>query len=341
MQEQAPAPNSVLLAPVEEKAPVQQEQVPLAQAPVDKSPAPSEPEIPAKQEQAAVHEPAPVATSKAQLNGGFNIVNQSTSVIPVPPGSPVEKQELAASTEQGGSADVEVYVLSGKGLRRPNRVADQSNGELSAVLDSDDFAKAAARYDTVACVGLGSRGTGLSTQDIKRLIDSRAVQLCGIIARKPYVSANTKLYGLPLGQQLDSTPSEKERAQKSLIIIGIKNAKGDLADAPVQKKMVSEIIRGGKIANFPLGKYSEVVSGNELRYIEVKNGSATKNKPIKSYIVKPGYVPLHEASRRSVAAHHKRCGASTASQVARKKVSRSQATGAAKHHGCGLFDFPF
>ena len=347
VQEQAPAvaPAPVLPAPVEAKAPVHQEQVPIpAQAPVEKTPALSEQKAAAGQEQSAVHEPVPPATAKAVLAGGFDIVNQSTSVIPVAAGSSVEKQELAAATEKGGSADVEIYVLSGKGLRRPNRVVDPSNDELSAVLGSDDFAKAAARYDTVACVGLGWRNTGLSTQDIKRLIDHRAVQLCGIIARKPYVSANTKLYGLPLGQQMDSAPSEKERAQKSLIIVGIKNAKGDLADAAVQKKMVSEIIRGGKIANFPLGKYSEVASGNELRYIEVKNGSATKNRPIKSSTVKPGYGPLQEAHRHSLAAHHKRCGASSASRalpISGKKVSRSQASGEARHHGCGIFDFPF
>jgi len=179
-----------------------------------------------------------------------------------------------------------------------------------------------------------------------RLIDNRAVHLCGIIARKPYVSMNTKLYGLPLGQQLASAPSEKE---KVLIIIGIKNAKGDLADAAVQKKMVSEIIRGGKIANFPLSNYSEIASGKELRYIEVRGGKGSyKNRPIKSSTVKPGYASQHEGHRQSFSAHHKRCGASAGSRtlpMAHKKVSRSKAHAEASvsrmHRGCGIFDFPF
>ena len=33
----------------------------------------------------------------------------------------------------------------------------------------------------------------------------------------------------------------------------------------MQKKMISEIIHGDKIANIPLAKYSEVASGKELR----------------------------------------------------------------------------
>ncbi len=216
---------------------------------------------------------------------------------------------------------------------------------MSAVLDSDAFAKAAARYDTVACVELGSRGTGLSAREITRLIDNRAVELCGIIARKPYISANTKLYGLPLGQQMDSARPEKERARRSLIIIGLKNTKGDLTDAAVQKKMISEIIRGGKIVNFPLSAYSEVASGKELRYIEVKG--ANNNRPIKSSAVKPGYA-FQQDVQRLLPARHKRCGAGGASRtpiIRSKKNSRTHAnaetSGRKTHPGCGLFDFPF
>jgi hypothetical protein len=315
----------------------------------EEAPVLSEPKAPARQEEAALQAPTSSAASKAQPAGGFKIVSQSASVISVPAASPFEKQQFTASTENGGSAEVEVYVLPKKvvrSLRRSKRVVDQSNGgaELSAVLGSDAFAKAAALYDTVACVGLGSR-TGPSTQEITRLIDNRAVQLCGIIARKPYVSSNTKLYGLLLGQQMRSTRPETERTQKSLIIIGLRNTKGDLTDATVQKKMVSEIIRGGKIANLPLSNYSEVASGKELSYIEVKGGN--NNRPIKSSAVKPAYALQREIQRLS-SARHKRCGASAAHRthlIGSKKVSRSHAnaetSGRKTHSGCSLFDFPF
>ena len=367
MKEPAPAPAQVAPPLVETKAPAEHDQVPaaVAKAPVpamaergsapalaavEEVPALSEPKAPATQEQVAVQAPAPAAVSEEQPAGGFKIISQSASVISVPAASPVKKQEFAASTENGGSAEVEVYVLSnkaGRSLRRSNCVVDQSNGraEVSAVLDSDAFAKAAALYDTVACVGLGSRSTGLSPQEITRLIDYRAVQLCGIIARKPYVSTNTKLYGLPLGQQMELARPENESAQKSLIIIGLKNTKGDLTDAAVQKKMVSEIIRGGKIANFPLSNYSEVASGKELRYIEVKGGNS--NRPIKSSVVKPGYAIQREI-HKLFSARHKRCGASSPHRthlIGSKKISRSHAnaetSGSKTHSGCGLFDFPF
>ena len=315
-------------------------------ATVEEAPVLSEPKAPARQEQAAVQAPAaPSAASKAQPAGGFKIISQSASVISFPAASPVEKQEFAAFSENGGSAEVEVYVLSnkaGRSLPQSNRVVDQSNGraELSAVLDSDAFAKAAARYDTVACVGLVSRSRELSAQEITRL-----TQLCGIIARKPYVSTNTKLYGLPLGQQMESARPEKERAEKSLIIIGLRNTKGDLTDAAVQKKMISEIIRGGNIANFPLNNYSEVASGNELRYIEVKGRN--NNRPIKSSAVKPAYA-LQREIQRLLSARHKRCGAGAASRphlVQSEKVSPSHAnaetSGRKAHSECSLFDFPF
>jgi len=360
--EQAPskaeAPVHAMQVPAEDPVREEQASVPAAitqastppQAAAEEAPTGPEPKAPARQEQAAVQAPAPSAASKAQPASGFKIISQSASVISVPAAGPIEKQEFAASTENGGSADVEVYVLSnkaGRNLRRSNRVVDQSNGraELSAVLDSGAFGKATAPYDTVACVGLASRSMGLSAQEITRLIENRAVHLCGIIARKPYVSTNTKLYGLPLGPQMDSARPEKERAQKSLIIIGLRNTKGDLTDATVQKKMVSEIIRGGAIANFPLSTYSEVASGKELRYIEVKGGN--NSRPIKSSVVKPSYG-LEQEVQRLLPAHHKRCGASRASRthlIRSKKVSRSHAnaetSGRKSHPGCGLFDFPF
>ncbi len=363
---QAKAPVQATPIPEERKTPIEPEQAPLQAAPAEAEPvivSPVELVAPAKQEQAEVQTPAaPVKPAPQQLAGGFNILKVSTNVIPVPGGDPVEEQEFGVSTEKGGSAEVEVHVLSikaGKGPRQSDRVVDQSNSEtdLSAALDSDALAKAVALYDTVVCVGLGSRSKPLSTKEIKRLVDSRAVKLCGIIARKPYVSNNAKLYGLPLGQQLDSSRLEKDGAERSLILIGIKNAKGDLADTAVQKKMISELVRGGKISDFPLGNFSEVSSGKELRYIEVKGENLPhKNKPVKSSIIKPGYgahqdarVGFNRVQSPLPVVRHKRCRASAASRafpLARRKVlrashARAETSQMTTPRGCGIFDFPF
>lgn len=306
-------------APVEEKQTVIKPEAPVqGWQPTVKEEASAKPEAPAQEKQAAIKpeaavqgwqpavkeeapaqaagkakapalEPALSAAPAAQhFSGGFDIVSKSTAALPIPGGGPVEKQEFAVSTEHGGAAIVDAYVLSNRAswaIRRSDRFVDSSNRrtDLSAVLDSDAFAKAAAAYDAVICVGLGSRSTTLSPQEVMRLIDHRAVHLCGVLSRKPYVSANAKLYGLPLGQHVDQAAnmSETEKKQRSLIIIGIRSAKGDLADAAVQKKMISEIVRSDRIANFPLSSYSEAAPGKELRYIEVKGGSFPyKNRPV-------------------------------------------------------------
>ncbi len=368
---QAPAPVEPK-APTEEatKTPVEQELAPSpTEAPLQAAPAmqepvlsPVDPASPSKQEQAAVQaagaraQPAP-----QQFAGGFNFIQESANVIPTPVGSVLDKQDFVVSTERGGSAEVEVHILpikAGWDLRRTGRIVEQpsSRTDLSALLDSNALAQAVARYDTVVCVGLGSRRAPLSTQEITRLIDNRAVQLCGIIARKPYVSENAKFYGLPLGQQLDTAPSEKDRADRSLILIGIRNAKGDLADTAAQRKMIAEFVRGSKITDFPFGNFSEVASGKELRYIEVKGGSMPyKSKPVKSSAIKPGYTPQQDApwlrrgpNRPKLTVVRKRCGARIAARVApsvRRKVPKSRAhaetLASTTPRRCSIFDFPF
>ena len=385
-EEQASAPQGLVEAPapVEPKAPAEhataQEKAPVQEVAISEAatktggepdqvmpptqephqaasaPAKEEPAAPGKQEQAAVQASAQPALQ--QIAGGFSFVKESADVIPTPAGSVLEKQDFVVSTAKGGSAEVEVHALpikAGLGLRRPGRVADQTSSrtDLSALLDSNALGEAVARYDTVICVGLGSRRAPLSSREITRLIDNRAVQLCGIIARKPYVSENAKFYGLPLGRQLDAAPTERDRAERTMFLIGIRNAKGDLTDAAVQKKMIAEFVREGKIADFPLGNVSEIAAGKELRYIEVKGGTVPyKGKPVKSSAIKPGYSTQREGlqlNRARIPLVRKRCSAGIAARVApsaRRKISIStKATAETStrptHRGCGIFDFPF
>ena len=366
VEEKAPAP--LTSAPVEAKAPAQQQPVVAEEkASAPATPAPAEAKAPPKQEQAAAQ--APAAAASAIIPGAFDIIRKGENAIPAASSAAVEKQEFTVSSEKGGSADVEVHLLStkaGPGVRRSDRSAGSAGRrtDLAGALDSDTFAKAAALYDTVVCVGLGSRSATASTQEIARLIENRAVHLCGIIARKPYISANTKLYGLSLAQPLDGVKAPDKEKPKSLMVIGIKSAKGDLTDLPVQKKMISELIREGKIASVPLGSSSEVASGNELRYIEVKSGNVlNKSRPVKLQSVRPdsgvASEALQGAGRRqkgsyrgqSTPAHHKKCGRHT--RIARngttskpilplsKTVSKAPAEAETGQWGCGIFDFPF
>ncbi len=96
--EAAPAPQEPAAAPIqaEAKAPAHHEETPaLAQHEAEK--------VPEQPADASV-------TPKAQPTGRFNIV-QGASAIAVPASEAVEKQDFTASTENGGSADIEVYVV--------------------------------------------------------------------------------------------------------------------------------------------------------------------------------------------------------------------------------------
>ena len=229
-------PPQQVQAPVQATAPLQQEQVPVqgalatewGAAPVEaKAPLQQEAAVPAQapfqQEQVSVPATAPSPSAVApaqQFTGGFNITSKSP--ISTPAGGPVEKQELAVSTESGGTAEVEVHLLSNRAspdLAEPTGLLMQSNrrADLSTFLDSDAFAKAVSFYHSVICVGLGSRSSSLSTQEIMRLVDNRAVHLCGILSRKPYVSVNTKLYGLPLGQEIDGGANLTDKRENAAV----------------------------------------------------------------------------------------------------------------------------
>ncbi len=149
------------------------------------------------------------------------------------------------------------------------------------MFDDGAFAKAASLYDAVICVSLGSRNAPRSTPELIELAARRGARLCGVLSRKPYISKNARLYGLPLAQVADASgrPSEKESRQRSLIVIGIKSAKGDLADFSMQKKMISEIVHERRIADLNL----KAADGTELRYIEVKDVRLPrKHKPVRA-----------------------------------------------------------
>ncbi len=263
----------------EDEAPAPKAEAPAqTAAPVPQSEAPAQPLLP--QAQAPAPQTAPSAAPEAEKPAGeFKIDSKGGAAISVLALGLVEKQLVSVSTPGGGSADVEVHVLPKGSILPPAGRAASRQADPSSFLDADAFAKAAAAYDAVVCVGLGSRGGALSTEDILRLANNQAVQLCGVISRKPYVSKNTRLYGLPLAQDLDSAAAAKAKSETSLVVVGIRSAKGDLSDTAKQKKMVAEIIRNLKIEN---ASYAEAGPEKTFHYIEVKGGNHPfRNKPVK------------------------------------------------------------
>jgi hypothetical protein len=163
---------------------------------------------------------------------------------------------------------VEIHVL-------PARAAGALGAHRragSAFLDSEAFAKAAPLYDAVICLRLGAREAPLSTLELLSLAGARDIQLCGVLSRKPYVSKNAKLYGLPLPQAQDAADATKDKTRRSLVVVGIRSPKGELAGFPAQKAMIAQLFREGRIAKAEAGGSLQESGGRELRYLEVKGG---------------------------------------------------------------------
>lgn len=304
-------------SPAQARPAVEVEAAAAPAKPEDKPLSPAEPKAPAEEKQAAV---VPELPSTETVAGSFIIDDRGSRTLAAASGRSVEVQRLAVSSESGGSADVAVY-----------RLPSEAGPRRSAILDSDAFAKAAASYDTFACIGLLPPNKAGSAGDVSRLLESGAVKLCGVIARKPYVSANAKLYGVPV-DALPLAPSDKQKAQTLQVVIGLKNAKGDLTNAAVQKKLVSEIVKNGKILKLT----AEAAPETELHYIEVKCATATPlNRPVKSHVVKRSTVTHEQSLRQPYGSQQHRNAA--------KKISHARATAEKRNAfpGCRVLDFSF
>lgn len=321
-----------------EQTPFKPEQVPASTSGrIEEAKAPSAPQSPASEEPAATQAPASAA---AQAVHGFTIVSQGVQTVKALPGRSVERQDLAVSTENG-SAEVEVYVLPLSQDRRPP--SPRETGDLaSALLDSSAFARAAARYDTIACAGLSPKDATLSRRNVASVTEGGALQFCGVLARKPYVPLHAKIFGLPLKQEPESAASSgKERALWPVAIIGIKNAKGDLAGAAMQKTMVSSIVFGGKITNFPLGGFAGSAPDKELLSIEVKRETArAKNRPVRSATVKRGYAHERGTRLQTLLKRHKQKCPHVHTRISRRDAN-AETPESKPLLRCALFDFPF
>jgi hypothetical protein len=245
-----------------EEAPHEQPQA-LVETPAKEIEAPA---APVPQEAAAekrLVEPAPAVQPQKEA---FRFSSKAASALSIPALGRVERQEIDVTT-LGGSADVEIHVIPG---RAPGR-------GLLAYAESDAFAKGAPLYNAVVCVGLGSRGEPIPTPELLRRADQGDFALCGILAQKPHLSENTKLYGLPLAQ------ATGKKGTQPRIVVGIKSAKGDLADFATQRKMIAELFRENSIAAAGLADSAKTSAVKPARYVAVKRGKS----PRKHKLVKP------------------------------------------------------
>ena len=81
--------------------------------------------------------------------------------------------------------------------------------------------------------------------------------------------------GVPLGYHTNSSVTQQdadELRQRVVIILGIKSATGDLSSEEGEQRIISEILRQGKIPNFQADLYSEVAAQKPLHYFKVEGG---------------------------------------------------------------------
>jgi hypothetical protein len=118
-------------------------------------------------------------------------------------------------------------------------------------------------------LGLAS-GEGSSKENL-RLSDQRANHLCGEVSRRAEaLKRNVAVYGLPLGYNKNA--SVKERAQRSVVILGIQSASGRFASDEEQRRVISCAIKENIVDDFKFSDYSEVVAGKVLTYIKITRG---------------------------------------------------------------------
>jgi hypothetical protein len=270
---QAPQAASEPEPPAKAEAPKLEAEAPVILEEPQQPEAPSQlVEAPAQQVEAPAPVPPEAAPTQAPV-APFRFTEKSVHALSFPALGPVERREISVTTKTGGTAELEVHILP-RGGRASALGARRGQ---SAYLDSDAFTKNAPLYDAVVCVALGSRGEPISTPELLRRANNGEFRLCGLLARKPYISKNAKLYGLPLAQS-----DAAGRAVQPVVLIGVKSPKGDLADFAVQRKMIAELIQENKIAAVSPGDSLAPPAAMQPRYVEVKGGrSVQKVKPVK------------------------------------------------------------
>lgn len=220
---------------------------------------------------------------KLELNGTkIEISKLETLNIYFPGGQDVKVPRLHVVTPEGGTADIETYLLFDRAAwayGEFNKFLDEKGRavDLSVFFEGDEFTSRAKEYDAIVCLGLLSSQSRTPLKQTLHLADDRAVHLCGMISRSRGIDLNhTKIFGLPLGYHKKVAVKKKapeERRQRGVILIGIKASSRDLKDEGSQHKMIAAILSNDSIEGFQSSAYSEVDAKAPLRYIQIHRGT--------------------------------------------------------------------
>jgi hypothetical protein len=244
-------------------------------APIDKSPA-------AKVQSANTIYDSSSPQTQDNRTYNFNLFSFNFSI----PGLPFRSYKGRATAPDGTSADVKVHILWNEaswhfGTTRFNEA------KLEQFLRSPEYQQEMKTATAIVCIGLSSnwvdsKGTTYMTDQRREIqfseeekTDLRAFKLCQMLSRKAQeIGAKPQFFGLGLGYQVDRpSPGEEEMKQRALVLLTIKSdAKQRLT--PVQAKaMLEEIMGAEEIKEFEGDRYSRVVEGRQICWMETFNGT--------------------------------------------------------------------
>lgn len=214
------------------------------------------------------------------IAGGITIhVSGGTNIIQVGGDLSVAEQAYKLKNSTGGEIEIKVYLLFNSAAwssGSSSKLITYKDKEvtLDDFLGGEKFASHLNTFQAIICLGLAS-GKGVSARNW-RLSDERAVHLCGVVSRKvEAIKKDVAVYGLPLGYNKNS--AVKERAQRSVVILGVQSASGTLTDEAEQRRVIACAIRENLVNEFKFSDYSELAPGKLLRYVKVNRGTYTQD----------------------------------------------------------------
>ena len=214
------------------------------------------------------------------ITGGITIhVSGGTNIIQVGGDLSVTEQAYKLTNDTGGEIEINVYLLFNSAAwssGSSSKLITYKDKEvtLDDFLEGEKFASHLNTFQAIVCLGLAS-GKGSTFRNLG-LADERAVHLCGIVSRKvATIKKDIAVYGLPLGYNKNA--GVKERAQRSIVILGVQSASGTLTKEAEQRRVIACALKENLVNEFKFSDYSELAPGKLLRYIKINRGTYTQN----------------------------------------------------------------
>jgi hypothetical protein len=216
--------------------------------------------------------PRNIAGLTLNITGGTNIIQVAGDL------SVTEKDYKLTNPATGDEIKLKIYLLFNSAAwstRSSSKLITYKNREitLDEFLGGEKFASDLNTFQAIVCLGLASSQG--SPQDNVRLSDQRANHLCGEVSRRvEALKRNVAVYGLPLGYNKNASVKDtaKERAQRSVVILGVQSATGQFKSEEEQRRVISCAIKEDLVDDFKLSDYSEVAPGKVLKYIKLQRG---------------------------------------------------------------------